>query len=75
MHTRPLSLSDDQLDMIRLAAETLPPLGRTEFLERVASHLGAEPTDHAVQCAIDAQLAVGRLPVFLCDSSVKGVSR
>jgi hypothetical protein len=64
----PLSLTDAQLTMIKSAAKSVAIDRRDEFLRNVASHLGVEPSDQAVQAAIDAQLAVGRLPVFLCDS-------
>ena len=64
----PLSLSDFQLRLIQDAAKTISVEGRDEFLRAVAAHLGSEPTDAAVLCAIDAQLSIGRLPVFLCDS-------
>jgi hypothetical protein len=71
----PLSLSDYQLSLIPEAARTLPLSGRDEFLRGVASHLGHEPSDRAVKAAVDAQLQVNRLPVFLCDSAAKGVAK
>jgi hypothetical protein len=63
----PLSLSDHQLGLIRQAAKSVAIDRRDEFLRGVASHLGAEPSGAAVQAAIDTQLAVNKLPVFLCD--------
>ena len=65
----PLGLSDCQLRLIKQAVETLPVNSRDEFLRAVAAHLGSEPSDKAVQAAIDAQLSINRLPVFLCDSA------
>jgi hypothetical protein len=66
--TRPLALTDSQLEMVRSAAASLPPASRDSFLRHVASHLGSEPGDQAVQLAIDAALAVNQLPTFLCAS-------
>ena len=63
--TKPIALTDHQLRQVMQAAGRLPPSQRSDFLERVAKQLGAEPADTAVQAAIDAALAVGRLPVFL----------
>ncbi len=64
-----LSLTDAQLALIHSAAGCVPVERRSEFLQRVAAHLGTQPSDEAVQAAIDAQLAVHRLPVFLCDAA------
>jgi hypothetical protein len=64
----PLSLSDYQLNLIQEAARSVPLERRDQFLRNVASHLGHLPSDAAVQAAIDAQLAVNKLPVFFCDA-------
>jgi len=64
-----LSLTDRQLGLIQQAAKTLPVSSRDEFLRGVARHLGDEPTDKAVIAAVDAQLAINRIPIFLCDSA------
>lgn len=64
--TRPLALTDFQLELVRSAAASLPPAARDAFLRNVASHLGSEPGDDAVQIAVDAALAVNQLPSFLC---------
>jgi hypothetical protein len=65
---RPIGLTDQQLAQLQQAAQSIPPSARDEFLRGIARRLGHSPTDAALQAAIDAQLAVGRLPVFLCDS-------
>lgn len=70
----PLSLSDRQLRMVQRAAATLPVSSRDEFMRGIASHLGCSPTDDAVRMAIGAQLAINRIPTFLCDSA-KGEHR
>jgi hypothetical protein len=66
----PLSLTDHQLALIKQAAKYVSIDRRDEFLRGVASHLGAEPSDATVQAAIDTQLAVNKLPVFLCDAAM-----
>ena len=71
MKPKMLSLTDQQLGMVKLAAETIAPSARSEFLERVAAHLGELPTNEAVEQAINVQLSIGKLPVFLCDSKTK----
>jgi hypothetical protein len=65
---RLLSLTDHQMSLVRRAASALPISERDEFLRGVAHRLGGEPTDDAISAAIDAQLALNRLPTFLCDS-------
>lgn len=62
---RPLALSDHQLALVTRAASTLPPSKRDEFLRRLAERLGSEPSDMAVEAAINLQLAVGRVPSFV----------
>ena len=64
MHMTPLALTDRQLALVAEAAAVLPQPSRDQFLQGVASHLGSEPTDHAVQAAIDAQLQINQLPAF-----------
>jgi hypothetical protein len=66
--TKPLSLSDRQMRLLQTAAKAVPLRQRSEFLEKVANHLGGpEVSDAAVQAALNAQL--DRLPVFLTDSA------
>lgn len=67
MKRTPLSLSDQQLRMIRAAAAALPVSARDEFLQSVARHLAGEPSDTAITQAIN--ITLDRTPVFLCDSS------
>jgi hypothetical protein len=67
---RPLSLTDRQMLLLRQATGSLPPQARDEFLRSVARHLGSDPTDHAVSAAIDAELSLNRLPVFLSDGKL-----
>jgi hypothetical protein len=50
--------------MINQAARALLPSVREEFLTAVERRLGDSPSDHAVQAAIDAQLALNRIPSF-----------
>jgi hypothetical protein len=64
--TRPLALTTKQLALVAEAASALPPAARDGFLQGVAEHLGSEPTDVAVQTAIDIQLQLNRLPTFGC---------
>jgi hypothetical protein len=63
---RPLALSDRQLRFVRAAASALPLDQRDGFLQNVASHLTSEPSNDAVQAAIN--IALNRTPVFLCDA-------
>jgi hypothetical protein len=67
---RPLSLSDHQLALLQSAARAVPVRSREQFLQGVTRHLAAEPTDAAVQAAVNA--ALDRVPVFLCDAQPKG---
>jgi hypothetical protein len=73
-HPRPLALTDAQLAQLQQATRTVPPSQRDEFLQGVARRLGSQPSDRALEVAIDAQLAVNRLPVFLCDHAAKGAT-
>jgi hypothetical protein len=68
MKQRPLALTDNQLQFIQQAARSLSIGQRDRFLQGVARHLTADPTDYAVSAAIDAELALNRTPVFLYDS-------
>jgi hypothetical protein len=52
----PLALTDRQLRLIETAARAVPVRKRDEFLRKVASHLTSEPSDHAVQSAVNLQL-------------------
>ena len=63
---RPLSLSDNQMHLIKHAARSLPVGARDQFLQDVTRHLAGEPSDDAVQAAINASL--DRTPVFMCDA-------
>jgi hypothetical protein len=65
----PLSLTDHQLRAIKRAATRVPVKARDEFLQAVARQLAGEPSDAAVQAAIDVQLTLGRTPEFVCDTS------
>lgn len=65
----PLALTDYQYRLIHQAASQLEITSRDSFLRGVARHLGAEPTDDAVRAAIGAQMAINRIPTFLCDST------
>jgi hypothetical protein len=67
MKRTPLSLSDQQLRMIRAAAAALPVSARDEFLQNVTRHLTGEPSDDVVTQAI--KVVLDRVPVFLTDSA------
>jgi hypothetical protein len=66
MKHRPLSLTDRKMQLLRGTASALPLDQRDGFLQNVASHLTGEPSDAAVQAAVNATL--DRTPVFLCDA-------
>ncbi len=67
MYSRPVSLSDRQLRLVLNASKAVPIERRELFLQKVTSHLSADPTDDAVVAALNAQLDA--LPrYFLCDS-------
>lgn len=51
-----LSSSDRQLRLLRNAAQAVSVGKRDEFLRNVAAHLAAEPSDTAVEAAINSQL-------------------
>jgi hypothetical protein len=63
----PLSLSDQQLELVMVAARTLPVEQRHQFLREVASGLVRSPTDDAVAAAVDLARRAMPPPVFLCD--------
>jgi hypothetical protein len=67
-----LSLSDRQLRYVRAAASAVPIEQRDNFLQSVASHLPGEPSNDAVQAAIN--IALNRTPVFLCDAKPKEIT-
>ena len=62
---KPIAFTNTQVKLIQNAAKRLPRSERADFLEAVANHLGAQPSDAAVELAIDAELALGRLPAFV----------
>jgi hypothetical protein len=67
---KPLSLTDRQVRLITEAAKAVPIERRDDFLQKLAMHLTPEPSDAAVQAALNAQLDT--LPrFFLCDSKPK----
>jgi len=51
-----LALTDGQLHAIERAAAALQPAARSEFLVQVARHLSGQPSDAAVQVAINVVL-------------------
>jgi hypothetical protein len=63
----PLALTDHQLALVRDAARALPVPSRDAFLQAVAAHLIAPPTDQTVSEAITAALDALSTRVFLCD--------
>ncbi len=72
---QPSALTYDQLQQVKTAAKTLLPSQRSDFVHNVKRRLGEQPSDAAVQAAIAAELALNRLPVFLCDSAFKETSK
>ena len=66
---KPIGLTDQQLAHLEQAAQSLLPSARDDFLRGVARRLGDAPSDAALQLAIDAQLALGKLPTLPCDSA------
>jgi hypothetical protein len=64
---KPLSPSDRQSRLVQDAAKAVPISKLDEFLQQLARHLGAEPSDAAVLASLNAQL--DRLTHnFMCDS-------
>jgi hypothetical protein len=61
-----LESSDHQLRQIHAAAKALLPSQRSDFVHGVKRRLGHNPSNEAVQAAISAELALNRLPAFLC---------
>jgi hypothetical protein len=51
-----LALTDYQLRAIQRAAAALPPATRGDFLAHVAAQLSGQPSDDAVQAAINVVL-------------------
>jgi hypothetical protein len=51
-----LALTDYQLRAVQHAAAALPVAARSEFLVQIARHLSGEPSDLAVQAAINLVL-------------------
>jgi hypothetical protein len=64
-----LRLTDRQLALVERAARGLPIEARDGFLKTVAAHLNGDPSDAAVNSAIN--IALDRLPLFVCDSAPK----
>ena len=68
-------LTDQQLTQLQQAAQSLLPSARSEFLQGAARRLGDAPSDEALQLAISEQLAMNKLPTFLCDAAPKEISK
>lgn len=62
---KPLALTPHQFGAIHAAASSLPPSSRENFIVAVKRRLGHQPSDIAVQIAIDAELSINRLPNFI----------
>lgn len=55
--TRPNThLSDRQVRLVQQHAAALPVQQRSEFLRQIADHLSANPTNAAVEAAVNAAL-------------------
>ena len=61
MDQKPIGLTDRQLRLLQSAVRSVPQKQREKFVTDVAKHLSSEPSDAAVQSAINAML--DRLPV------------
>jgi hypothetical protein len=72
---KPISLTDQQLAQLKTAAQSLLPSARSDFLQGVARRLGDAPSDEALALAISEQLAINKLPVFLCDHASKEIAK
>jgi hypothetical protein len=70
---RAVAFTDFQLRLVERAARSLPIEARDAFLKSVADRLSGDPSDAAVNSAIN--VALDRLPLFVCDSVPKNVSR
>ena len=65
-----LALSDYQLLLVRRAAAALPPQLRDGFLHDLAARLTGQPSDAAVNEAINVLFDRAVVtPVYLCDSA------
>jgi len=62
--SRALALSDDQMRRVERAARGLAVEARDNFLRTVADHLNGNPSDAAVNSAIN--IAFDRLALFFC---------
>jgi hypothetical protein len=60
-------LTDFQMRLVERAARGLGVEVRDNFLKTVADHLNGDPSDAAVNAAIN--IALDRLPLFLCDNT------
>jgi hypothetical protein len=75
----PLSLSDQQLDLVTRAAGLLPPQQRGPFLQSISNRVGdvASPTDHDIRDAIDFVLGCrigGGSRAFIPPKQQKGLN-
>lgn len=66
---RALALSHDQMRRVERAARGLAVEARDNFLRTVADHLNGNPSDAAVNSAIN--IGLDRLALFLGDSAPK----
>jgi len=66
---RALALSDDQMRRVERAARGLKVEARDGFLKTVADHLNGNPSDAAVNSAIN--IALDRLALFFCAAATK----
>jgi hypothetical protein len=68
---RAVAFTDFQLRLVERAARGLAVEARDGFLKTVADHLNGDPTDAAVNAAVNIALDRPRVPVFLCDKPAK----
>ena len=66
---RAVAFTDDQMRLVERAARGLAIEARDNFLRTVSDHLNGNPTNDAVNAAIN--ITFDRLALFLCDSTPK----
>jgi hypothetical protein len=62
--TIPIGLSEKQMRFLQNAIRAVPPRQRETFMQKVAAHLSASPSDDALAAAINAQMNL------LCDNAL-----
>jgi hypothetical protein len=66
--SKPIGLTDKQMRYLEQAIRAVPPPQRETFMQKVAAHLSASPSDAALASAINAQMDLLTPKHFMCDS-------